>query len=101
MIEIISIVTLPVFLGILLFFVPEKFRTIKGIIALLVSIITGYLTIVIYSSGNQLHQLNELSNGSTLFVFGFDFLHDAGRYMAFNCDNLSKLIILFISLFTI
>jgi formate hydrogenlyase subunit 3/multisubunit Na+/H+ antiporter MnhD subunit len=101
MIEIISIVTLPVFLGILLFFVPEKFRTIKGIIALLVSIITGYLTIVIYSSGNQLHQLNELSNGSTLFVFGFDLLHDAGRYMAFNCDNLSKLIILFISLFTI
>ncbi len=100
MTEIISIIALPVFIGLLLFFVPEKFRTVKGIIALLVSIVTGYLTIVIYSSGSQLHHLNELSSGSTMFVFGFDFLHDAGRYMAFNCDNLSRLIIMFISLFS-
>ena len=100
MIEVISIITLPVFLGLLLFFVPEKLRTIKGVIALLVSIITGYLTIVIYSSGSQLHHINELSAGSTLIVFGFDLLHDAGKYMAFNCDNLGRLIILFISLFT-
>jgi formate hydrogenlyase subunit 3/multisubunit Na+/H+ antiporter MnhD subunit len=99
--EIISIITLPVMGGLLLFFVPEKLRTIKGLVALLISICTGYLTIVIYSSDSQLHHLNELSTGPTLTLFGFDLLHDTGRYMAFNSDSLSKLIILFISLFTI
>ena len=32
--EIISIITLPVLAGLLLFFVPEKLRTIKGLVAL-------------------------------------------------------------------
>ncbi|MCX6253518.1 MAG: proton-conducting transporter membrane subunit [Bacteroidia bacterium] len=98
--EIISIITLPVLAGLLLFLVPEKFRTLKGLIALLISIVTGYLTIVIYSSDNQLLRLNELSAGSGISVFGFDLLHDAGRYLAFNSDSLSKLIVLFVSLFT-
>ena len=98
--EIISIISLPVITGLLLFFIPEKFRTAKGVVALLVSAVTGYLTIVIYSSASQLHHLNELSAGSSISVFGFDLLHDAGRYIAFNCDNLGKLIVLFISLFT-
>lgn len=98
--EIISIITLPVLAGLLLFFVPEKFRTFKGLIALLVSIITGYLTIVIYSSDNQMLRLDQLSAGSGLSVFGFDLLRDADRYLAFNSDSLSKLIVLFVSLFT-
>jgi len=98
--EIISIITLPVLTGLMLFFVPEKFRTLKGLVALLISIITGYLTIMIYSSDNQILSLNELSAGSGLSVFGIDFLCDAGKYMAFNSDSLSKLIVLSISLFT-
>ncbi len=98
--EIISIITLPVLIGLLLFFVPEKFRTFKGLVALLVSVITGYLTIVIYSSGNHMLHLNELFAGSGLSVFGFDLLHNAGRYLTFNSDSLSKLIILSVSLFT-
>ena len=52
--EIISIISLPVLAGLLLFLIPEKFRTLKGIIALLISIITGYLAIMIYSSDNQI-----------------------------------------------
>ncbi|MEI8225940.1 MAG: proton-conducting transporter membrane subunit [Bacteroidota bacterium] len=98
--EIISIITLPVLTGLMLFFVPEKFRTLKGLVALLISIITGYLTIMIYSSDNQILSLNELSAGSGLSVFGIDFLRDAGKYMAFNSDSLSKLIVLSVSLFT-
>jgi len=92
--EIISIITLPVIAGLLLFFIPEKLRTIKGLVALAFTIITCYLTIVIYGSGSQLHHLNELSAGSGLSVFGFNLLEDAGRYVVFNCDNLSKLIVL-------
>ena len=98
--EIVSIITLPVFLGILLFFVPEKFRIVKGVIALLTSIITGYLAIVIYNSGSQLHYLDELSAGPAMYIFSLDLLIDAGKYIAFNCDSLGNLIILFISLFT-
>ena len=98
--EIIIIISLPCIAGLLLLIVPEKLRTAKGILALLVSMITGYLTIVIYSSSSQLHQLNELSAGSALSLFGTDILHDAGRYISFNSDNLGKLIVLFISLFS-
>ena len=41
-----------------------------------------------------------LSATSGLSFSGLDILKDAGRYLSFNSDNLSKLIILFISLFT-
>jgi formate hydrogenlyase subunit 3/multisubunit Na+/H+ antiporter MnhD subunit len=99
--EIISIISLPCIAGLLLLLFPEKLRTAKGIFALLVSIITGYLTIVIYNSGSQIHQLNELSAGSAFSLFSPGFLHDAGRYILFNSDNLGKLIVLFISIFSV
>jgi formate hydrogenlyase subunit 3/multisubunit Na+/H+ antiporter MnhD subunit len=98
---IISIISLPVIAGLLLFLVKEKYITVKGLISLLISLITLILTIVIYRSDSQLYHLNELSFGSQLVVFGFDFFPDAARYLVFNCDSLSKLIVVFISLFTI
>lgn len=98
--EIIIIITLPVLTGLLLFFVPEKLRTVKGVAALLISIITCYLTIVIYGSENQILRLDEAAAGSGLSVSGIDLPGSAGRYLALNCDNLSKLIVLFISIFT-
>jgi formate hydrogenlyase subunit 3/multisubunit Na+/H+ antiporter MnhD subunit len=96
--EIVSIISLPVIAGILLFLVPEKYQTAKGAVALLVTIVTGYLTILIYSSGCQLHLLNELSSTSTFSVFDFRFPDDISRYITFNSDNLGKLIIVFISI---
>jgi len=98
--EIASIITIPIAAGLLFFLIPEKFRTLKGIIAVLISIITGYLAILIYGQNYQAVTLTELSKGSVSFVFGMDLLKDAGRYAVFNVDNLSKLIILFISLFS-
>jgi formate hydrogenlyase subunit 3/multisubunit Na+/H+ antiporter MnhD subunit len=99
--NILIIITLPVIIGLLLFFVPEKLRTLKGLVAMLISIITGYLTIVIFGSGSQLHYLYEPPAGSTLSLQFIDLLHDIGRYAIFNIDNLSKLIVLFVSLFAI
>lgn len=98
--DVISIISLPVLSGLLLFFIPEKFRTMKGIFALLISIITGYLSIAIFVSENQILLLNNLSPTSGLSIAGLDLLSDAGRYLSFNCDNLSRLIILFVSLFS-
>jgi multicomponent Na+:H+ antiporter subunit A len=80
--------------GLLLLFIPEKLRTYKGLIAILISVITGYLTIVIYRSENQMLNQDQLFSGSLL-------LHGFGRFLTFNIDNLSKLIILFISLFAL
>jgi formate hydrogenlyase subunit 3/multisubunit Na+/H+ antiporter MnhD subunit len=98
--ELIYIITLPLLSGILLFLVPERFRTFKGLVALLVSIITGYLAIVIFTSENQILLINNLSATSGMSIPGFDLIRDSLRYMSFNFDNLSKLIILFVSLFT-
>jgi formate hydrogenlyase subunit 3/multisubunit Na+/H+ antiporter MnhD subunit len=99
--EIISIITLPLIVGLLLFFVPEKYRSAKGFIALLTAIIAGYLTIIIFNTESQMVYVNELGRGSGMVVFGVDLSAYAGRYLTFNIDNLSKLIVLSISLFSI
>jgi len=98
--EILSIILLPVAAGLLLFIVPDKLRTIKGLIALFVSIITGYLAISIYSKNIEAGTLKEMAGVSGISLFGIDLLKDAGRYAVFNSDNLSRLIVLFISLFS-
>jgi formate hydrogenlyase subunit 3/multisubunit Na+/H+ antiporter MnhD subunit len=98
---IISIIFLPVVAGLLLFLVPEKFRTLKGSLSLLISFITCFLAILIYISDSRIYHLNEFSEGLSVAGSGSDFLADAGRYIVFNCDNLSKLIVLFICLFTL
>jgi formate hydrogenlyase subunit 3/multisubunit Na+/H+ antiporter MnhD subunit len=98
--EIVSIILLPIAVGLLLLFVPEKLRTVKGIIALLVSIFTGYLAVFAYNHNIQTGTIAELVKGKGIFIFGIDLLKDAGKYVIFNPDNLSKLIILFISLFS-
>jgi formate hydrogenlyase subunit 3/multisubunit Na+/H+ antiporter MnhD subunit len=98
--EIVSIILLPVAAGLLLLLVPEKLRTVKGIIALLVSIVTGYLAILIYTQHIEAGTLSELTYGASLSIFGIDLMKDVGRYAIFNPDNLSKLILIFISIFS-
>ena len=98
--EIVSIILLPIATGLLLLLVPEKLRTFQGIVALLVSIVTGYLSILIFSQDYQPGSLDELISGSGISIFGIDVLKDAGRYAIFNDDNLARLIALFISLFS-
>jgi formate hydrogenlyase subunit 3/multisubunit Na+/H+ antiporter MnhD subunit len=91
--EISCILFLSVAAGILLFIVPEKYRTFKALSALLVSIVTGYLAIVIFNSENQLLTLSDMSAAS---LYGQDLIQ--GRYVVFHIDNLSKLIVLMIGL---
>ena len=99
--EIVSIILLPIAVGLLLLLVPDKLRTVKGIIALLVSIVTGYLAIIVYTNNIEAGTLSELTNGAGLSLFGIDLMKDTGRYAVFNADNLSKLIVIFISIFSI
>jgi formate hydrogenlyase subunit 3/multisubunit Na+/H+ antiporter MnhD subunit len=98
--EIITIIILPLVAGLLLLLVPEKLRTLKGLAALLISMITGYLAILIFGSVSQMKHPAELLAISGLSVFGLDIIRNAENYLIFNSDNLSKLIILAVSLFS-
>ena len=97
--ESITIITLPLIVGLLLFFLPEKYRTIKGIAALIMSIITLWLTIVIYRSEPRIFVPDSNSPFSGILSLLQDFMGSERNYFVFNFDNLSCLIILFISLF--
>ena len=99
--EMISIITIPFLSGLLLFIVPDKFITFKGIVALLISIVTGLFAIAVFNSGNQILLLSKPYAASGLTISGIDLLRNAISSLSFNRDNLSKLIILFISLFSI
>ena len=61
--EIVSNNPFPVAAGLLLFLVPDKLRTVKGIIALLVSIVTGYLAVLVYSNNFEAGTLGEAYKG--------------------------------------
>jgi formate hydrogenlyase subunit 3/multisubunit Na+/H+ antiporter MnhD subunit len=97
--EIISILSLTFGAGLLLFLIPEKYRTIKALSALAITIITGYFAILIFNTNNQILTLKDLQVGSTLTLFCGDNLPD--RYFVFHIDNLSKLIVLLTGLIPI
>jgi formate hydrogenlyase subunit 3/multisubunit Na+/H+ antiporter MnhD subunit len=94
--EITGILSLTIFAGLLLFIIPEKYRNLKALSALLISIVTGYLAIAIYYSENQLLTPGDIPVLSGLTIYGQNIIQ--GRYIVFHIDNLSKLIVLVISL---
>jgi len=95
------LILVPLAAGILLFVIPDKFQTFKGILALLVSLVTGYLTLSLFSSPAQMAVLDGITGKSCILLFGSDLLRGADKYFTFTIDNLSKLITLFISIFAV
>ena len=95
------LIIIPFLAGILLFIVPEKYLKAKGIIALVISLITGFLTISLFTSAAQMVALEGVMGKTCNALFGSDLMSGAESFFTFSVDNLSKLIILFISLFSI
>ena len=95
------LIIVPVAAGVLLLLLPEKFVTLKGIIALVVSLLTGYMTLSLFSSSVQMAVLDGIIGKSCVLLFGSNLLQGADKYFTFTIDNLSKLITLFISIFSI
>ncbi|MCU0457440.1 MAG: hypothetical protein MUE74_14185, partial [Bacteroidales bacterium] len=79
-------IILPIVAGLILLLIPDKARQLKGILALLVSLVAGILTFGIYESG------------TARFIPD---LWDIGKYLAVRIDNLSRMVVMFISLFAI
>jgi formate hydrogenlyase subunit 3/multisubunit Na+/H+ antiporter MnhD subunit len=98
--ESVTIILLPLIAGLILFFLPEKFRTIKGIAATIISIITLALTIVIFRGEPQIFAPYTGSFFPTLLAKSQNIIGGTRNYFVFNVDKLSSLIILFISLFS-
>jgi len=95
------LILLPLAAGMLLLLVPDKFLTAKGIFALIISLVSGYLTLALFSSAVQIAVFDEVIGKSCISIFGTNLFQSPDRYFTFTLDNLSKLIILFISLFAI
>ncbi len=93
------IIILPIITGLILFLLPEKVRTIKGIIALAMSIFTFYFSFLIFKSDNILFSLNDIIVSSGFASVGPAVIGDLTRYITFKCDELGGLILIFTSLF--
>jgi formate hydrogenlyase subunit 3/multisubunit Na+/H+ antiporter MnhD subunit len=95
------LIVLPLAAGLLLFAVPEKIRIVKGILALAVSLITGYITVTLFSASPQITSQGAMVSQSCNSLFNSDLIGKAGEYLALTLDGLSKLITLFISIITV
>jgi formate hydrogenlyase subunit 3/multisubunit Na+/H+ antiporter MnhD subunit len=94
------LIALPVAAGLILFLIPEKYMTVKGIISVIIGLIACYMTISVFSSATQMTSLSGNTIKGCLALFGIEFVQDAARYVTFTFDSLSKLMIVFASLFT-
>ena len=99
--EIFSLISLPVVVGLLLFLIPDKFRTVKGIAALLIIINAGFLSASLYTFGDQIYRWEEISRTSGIDFYGLNIPPDVLTHISFNLDSLSRLIIIFISVFAV
>jgi len=97
--EITYIICLPIIAGIFLFLIPEKLKTFKGIIAGIVSVYTLYLSIMVFKGQTGLFNLEDLNCLGSKYALISGSINDAAKYITFNIDNLSQLIILFVNIF--
>ncbi|MEN8227129.1 MAG: proton-conducting transporter membrane subunit [Bacteroidota bacterium] len=101
MTQAINIIILPVLIGLLLFLFPAGFRFIKGIIAIGVTLFTGFLAIRLFGSEEMVFSLGDWVAATGIQASGVDAYANADKYSSFSVDGLSKLITLFISLLSL
>ncbi len=95
------LIFVPVAAGIILFLVPDKFNTIKGALSLLISLVTGYMTLSLFSTAARMVAFDEVIAKVCTSLSGINIFEGSDRYFTLTLDNLSQLIILFISIFSI
>ena len=98
--ELVLIISLPILIGVVLFLLPEKVKMIKGIIALVVSAITFYFSIILFQADSGISGITKLISNTSIGENYPVICENLGKYCSFNLDSLSKLIIIFIALFS-
>jgi len=96
-----SLIGMPILAGMLLFLVPERHKLLKGLLSMLISTGSLLLAVVIYSSDDQLITFADLRFTADQIKPVTDLLMDANRYISFNIDGLSRIILLFTGLFAL
>ncbi|MCK4662012.1 MAG: hypothetical protein KAT68_04060 [Bacteroidales bacterium] len=97
--EITYIICLPIFAGILLFAIPEKLKNVKGIFASVISLYALYQSILVFNGQVGIYDLKQLVGDSGICQLYANSLNDAAKYVTFNIDSLSQLIIIFVNIF--
>jgi len=87
MINLQYLIFLPIVIGILLFIIPESLKQIKGIINLIISGFILYFSILVFKMESGFINIE---------CFKFP---SVTKYLLFNVDSLSKIIVLFIGIF--
>ncbi len=95
------LILLPFIAALVLLIVPGKYIKAKGIAALIISLITGFFTFSAYSSASRMIAPDGSLSKTCYSLFGSDLFRGAETIFTFSLDNLSRLILIFISLFAI
>ena len=98
MTQAINIIVLPILVGLILFILPAGLKFIKGIIAVVVTLLTGYLAISLFGQDNQVFTLADWVVATGMQSPASEAFANAVKYSTFSLDGLSKLITLFIGL---
>ncbi len=94
------LIILPLAAGLLLFLIPERYLTLKGLLALAVSLVAGYFSVSLFSAASQMTVEGETIIKGCMSLLNLDLSRDASKFLTFTVDGLSKLITLFISIIT-
>lgn len=85
------LIYLPILFGLVLFFPPEKNLTVKGTAALALSLLVLAAALLLQGTGEGLYPHNPLP----------DFIANANRYAEVRIDGLSRIVVLFIAIFSV
>ncbi|NSW95543.1 MAG: hypothetical protein HPY62_12620, partial [Bacteroidales bacterium] len=96
-----ALILIPAVAGLILLMVPERYTTAKGIIALIITVVSCYMSAALYGSSVQMVALDGALGRTCVSLFGVDLLQNASRFFTLTVDNLSKLIVLLTSLFVL
>ncbi len=85
------LIMMPMLVGVVIFVIPDSMKIIKGLIALIVTAVTLYLSIIVF----------RLPSGAEAGLYSLQsiFLPVIDKFMMLKVDGLSRLIVLFIGLF--
>jgi len=98
MTQAINIIAIPILAGLLLFLLPAGMKTIKGLIAIGITLFTGVMAISMFGQDSLVFSLGDWASETGLNIAGMEAVANAVKYSSFSLDGLSKLIVLFISL---
>lgn len=95
------LIVIPLAAGILFFFIPDRFQRVKGVLTLAVTLAAAYFSIRLFPVHTQMIIQGGTASKSCIMLFNPDMMNDAGKYLTFTVDALSRLIVLFISILAI